>query len=164
MWFWAQPKRLSHQRNPEFMRMSSIFVTRKGYIKSNQPACHIISYFNGNCSYLCDKKWCEAQIIVCGKKRECGLANQGDFWPLLWGGELEQGDCWEILQAEHVFSSGPPQKQPWNSVWTVWATLHSPQWLIHYHTERPDGTTTISSKNVQCVWTEIWHWPLTSTN
>lgn len=42
MWFWAQPKRLSHQRNPEFMRMSSIFVTRKGYIKAiNQ---HVISF------------------------------------------------------------------------------------------------------------------------
>ncbi len=39
-----------------------------------------------------------------------GLSNQNDFSPLFWGGELEQRDCWEILQAENVFCSGPPRK------------------------------------------------------
>lgn len=125
----------------EFMRTSSIFLfTLNGSQKRNWLTCHIISCFLMEIVLIWGPNHCVRE------NERMGLSNQNDFSPLFWSSELEQKDCWEILQAENVFCSGPPRKQPWNLVWTVWAALHSPQWLTHYHTERPDGTTTISSK------------------
>lgn len=125
-----QPQRVS-----EFMRTFSICVTQTRSQKRNQPTCHIISSFNGNCAYLRDKKRCKAQItvceILCGKTREWGLAKQADFLP------LRQGDCWENLQAENVFCSGPPRK----TAVKFSVKSKSPPWLTQYANAHRDLMT-----------------------